>query len=69
MKFNYAKLLGRMRELNYTQETLAKAIGRNEGTLNAKLNNRANFTGAEIFSICEVLKIASKDIGSYFFAV
>ena len=69
MKFNYAKLLGRMREFNYTQETLAKAIGKNEGTLNAKLNNKSNFTTAEIVSICKALDIASKDIGAYFFAV
>ena len=69
MKFNYAKLLGRMRELNYTQESLAKAIGKNEGTLNAKLNNKSNFTTAEIVSICKVLDIAIKDIGAYFFAV
>ena len=69
MKFNYAKLLGRMREFNYTQESLAKAIGKNEGTVNAKLNNKSNFTTAEIVSICKVLNITSKDIGAYFFVV
>lgn len=66
--FDYSKLLGRMRELGYTQEKLAKAIGVNESTLNAKLNNKGYFNNHLIDKICEVLNISKMDIGSYFYA-
>lgn len=69
MKFNYAKLLGRIRECGFTQATLAKAIGINKGTLSAKLNNQNYFLTSEIVAICKALNIAFKDIPLYFFAV
>ena len=65
--FNYSKLLGRMRELGYTQEKLARAIGINESTLNAKLNNKGYFSNELIDKICEVLDISIAEIGSYFY--
>ena len=65
--FNYSKLLGRMRELGYTQEKLAKAIGLNESTLNAKLNNKGYFNNNLIDKICEVLNISKGDIVPYFY--
>mgnify|MGYP002519668063 CR=1 FL=1 len=67
MSFNYSKLLGKMRECNYTQEKLANAINMNKGTLNQKLNNKANFTQPEMDSICELLNIPADEIGTYFF--
>ena len=69
MIFNYSKLLGRMRECGFTQESLAAAIRKTKGTLNAKLNNQFNFTQSEIIAICNVLKIAHKDIPQYFFVI
>ena len=66
--FNYSKLLGRMRELGYTQEKLARAIGINESTLNAKLNNKGYFNNELIDKICEVLDISIVEIGSHFYA-
>ena len=68
MKYNYSKLLGRLKEKNLTQAELANAIGKNEGTLNAKLNNKFGFTTKEIDGICEVLEIPNDEIGKYFFA-
>ena len=67
MRFNYSKLLGKMRENGFTQEKLAKAIGINESTLNTKLNNKAYFTSKEICSICGILGIANDEIGNYFY--
>lgn len=67
MKFKHYKLLGKMRECGFTQETLANAIGINPGTLNNKLNSKAYFTAKEIDKICEVLSIPNKEIGLYFF--
>ena len=69
MKFNYAKLLGKIRECGFTQATLAKAIGISKSTLSAKLNNLNWFTTSEIIAICDALNIAHKDIPLYFFAV
>ena len=67
VKYDYSKLLGRMREYHYTQETLAKAIGINESTLNSKLNNKSYFRPTEIDRICELLDISNVEIGAFFY--
>ena len=67
MAFDYSKLLGRIREYGFTQETLAKHIGIAKSSMCLKLNNKANFTHPEVFLICEALKIAISEIGVYFF--
>lgn len=69
MKFNYSKLLGKMRECGFTQEQLAKAICINKATLSAKLNNRFSFSQEEILAICKLLNIAVGEIGDYFYAI
>lgn len=69
MKYNYSKLLGRIKECGFTQETLANAIGMNKSTLSAKLNGRYPFTAKDIDAICKVLNISNEEIGDYFFAV
>ena len=68
VKFNHSKLLGRMREYGFTQQTLAKAIGINESTLNAKLNSKGYFSTLEIDKIRALLNIADEEIGAYFYA-
>ena len=68
MAYNYSKLLGRIKELDFTQATLAEAIGKDGSTVNAKLNNKGEFKAGEIDSICRVLDIPSEKIGEYFFA-
>ena len=67
MKYNYSKLLGRLKEYNLTQGKLAEKIEINEGTLSLKLNNKNAFTSEEIDRICEVLDIPNDEIGKYFF--
>lgn len=69
MVFDYSKLLGRIRECGFTQESLAKHIGVAESSMCLKLNNKANFRNIEIFLICEALNIASSEIGVYFFTL
>lgn len=69
MKFNYSKLLGRMKECGFTQAQLADAIGINKSTLSQKLNNLFDFNGSEMIAICRVLHIPVIQIGEYFFAV
>ena len=67
MSFNYSKLLGRIKEYGYTQETLAKKIVMAAPTINQKLNNKAPFKQKDIREICDVLEIPCCEIGDYFF--
>ena len=68
MKYNYSKLLGRIKEYGYTHERLAGAIGINKGTMSTKINGKFDFTAPEMDAICELLDIPNEEIGKYFFA-
>lgn len=68
-KFNYAALMGLIREKGHTQESLAKATRISLSQLNGKLNGRYPFKQTDIQSISDVLDISPEDIGRYFFAV
>ena len=67
-KYNYSKLLGRMKERGITQEQLAIELGKDKTTLCSKLNNRFQFKADEMDAICRVLDISNDEIGAYFFA-
>ena len=69
MVFDYSKLLGRIKEKGFTQETLAKRIEITPGVMSMKLNNQSPFKQKEMFSICESLDISISEIGEYFFAI
>ena len=47
-QYDYRKLIGRMKELGYTQASLAKRLGISECSLNFSLNNKRNFKQDEI---------------------
>ncbi|MBQ8396659.1 MAG: DUF739 family protein [Clostridia bacterium] len=66
-EYNYAKLLGRMREKGVTQEEVASKMGRNAATFSRKLNNMGYFTQSEISCLCDFLQIPDNEIGNYFF--
>lgn len=68
MEFDYSKLLGKIKEKGFTQESLAKYIGITAGVMSVKLNNQSPFKQKEIFIICEALDISIIEIGEYFFA-
>jgi transcriptional regulator with XRE-family HTH domain len=67
MPYDFSRLLGRIKEYGYTQESLAKAIGKDKSTLCSKLNNKGEFKTAEMDAICKLLDISNDEIGSYFF--
>ena len=69
MEFDYSKLLGRIRELGYTQKTLAAVVKMSVSQLNQCLKNKANFKHAKILEICNVLDIQSSEIGVYFYTL
>ena len=64
---DYSKLLGRMREMRMTQESLARAIGISRQHLNNKLGGHSPFKQKDIKRICELLEIPLEDVGVYFF--
>ena len=65
--YDYSKLLGRMREKGYTQESLAHEAGISPATLNAKLCNKSDFKQSDIKNICTILSIPYVEIPAYFF--
>lgn len=67
MGYNYAPLLGRIKECGFSQAKLAEAIGINVCTLSGKFNGKSSFTQKDIDSICKVLDISNTEIGKYFF--
>lgn len=66
-EMDYGKLSGRIRECGYTQKRLALEIGTSEGQFSQKMQGNYPFKQSEIERICDVLRIESADIGSYFF--
>lgn len=66
-RYNYGKLLGRMREKRMTQTCLAKKVGISETSMNFSLNNKRDFKQEEILSVCEQLEIPLSRIPEYFF--
>lgn len=69
VKFDYSKLLGRIKEYGFTQESIAPEIGMSVSTLSFKLNNKAFFTQREIRKFCDLLEIETAEIGLYFFTL
>lgn len=66
--YNYQKLFGKMRELDITQNALAKAIGVSEVTLNKKLQNKSEFKQSEMLKTLKALnEQGAGKIEEYFF--
>ena len=66
-EMDYSKLIGRAAELGYSKKALAEKIGLSESHFCQKINGHYSFKQKEIREICEVLEIASDEIGLYFF--
>lgn len=66
-KYDYSKLLGKMKEKHITQEQMAKNIGIAESTINQKLKCRTQFSQDEMRDILESLDVPLDDIVLYFF--
>lgn len=67
MDYNYSKLKGKIRERYNTQEAFASALGIGTSTLNLKLNNRAEWTQAEMSNALRLLGESLEHVDSYFF--
>lgn len=67
MRFNYAKLKGRIKEKYGTQEDFAKAMGLTPTTFSFKINGKAKWKQDEIIKAVELLEISQDEIVEYFF--
>ena len=67
MRFDYSKLLGRLRELGISQEEFAFEIGMSPSTLSLKLNGNGFFKQDAIGKARIVLGLDKSEIGAYFF--
>ena len=64
---SYSKLKGRIVEKFGTQAAFAAAMGWREALLSAKLNNKSQWTFAEVMKACELLEIPLEEAHLYFF--
>ena len=67
MRFNYAKLKGRIKEKYGKQEDFAKAIGLTPTTFSFKINGKAKWKQDEIVKAAKLLEISQDEIVEYFF--
>ena len=66
-KYDYSKVLGKMKEMGYTQESFANNLGISACSLNLSLNNKRDFKQDELIRACHLLHIPINDISDYFF--
>lgn len=64
---DYSSLRGDIRKFFSTQAEFAEALGISECALSKKLNNRSEWTGAEMQKACELLNSGPEKIREYFF--
>lgn len=69
MKFDYSKLIGRIKEKYNRRKDFAKLIPLSENSLSKKLNNKVPFTSNEIYRIVNILEIDMQEIYLYFYTV
>ena len=64
---SYTKLRGRIIEKYGSQSSFATAMGWREALLSAKLNNKSEWSFAEVMKACEMLAIPLSEAHLYFF--
>lgn len=65
--FDYAKLLGKIKEVFNSQAAFAKAIGLSESALSQRLTNKVDFSQEEILRSVSLLGINRGQVAEYFF--
>lgn len=69
IKFDYSKLLGKVKENGLTLAEFAKKIGISSTTISLVLSSGAFLRQPTIIKACIVLGIDKKEIPSYFFTL
>lgn len=68
IKYDYSKLLGRIRELHLTQAKVAAYANMSGTAFRSKLNSDTYFTVPQMEAIMEILHLPFSEIEAYFFA-
>lgn len=69
IKFDYSKLIGKIKENFNNREDFAKLIPISLNSLSKKLNNKVPFTSVEIFNIMKILNIDFNEVSVYFYTI
>ena len=64
----YAKLKGRIREVYGTDAAFAQAMGISRAAMSMRLNNKSQWSVADVRLAIKLLDIPETEIGTYFFA-
>ena len=64
---SFSKLRGKIKEVFYTNENFAKAMGMDLSSLSAKLNKKSPFKREELEKACQLLGIPIEEVYRYFF--
>ena len=67
LKFDYSRLLGKIKEKCGTQNEFARQMRMSRTSLSKRLNNLIDFTADEMLRACKILDISDADIPLYFF--
>ena len=67
MDYDYSKLNGKIREVYGTQRAFAEDMGIAPVTMSLKLNNKSEWTQAEMELAMELLTIPRTKVKEYFF--
>lgn len=65
---SYAKLKGRIREVYGTDAAFAQAMGISRAAMSMRLNNKCQWSVADVRQAIKLLDIPETEIGIYFFA-
>ena len=66
-KYDYSRLLSRIKECFGKQASFAAAMGISERSISLKLNNIRAWTQPEMMKCCEILMFDAAEIPLYFF--
>lgn len=67
--FDYSNLLGKIKAVFKTQEAFGEAMGLSLTSVNQRLNNKIDWSPAEMVKACELLNIDLDDVADYFFTL
>lgn len=67
--YDYSKLIERINKKYGTITKFCEAMNCRVSTMSMRLNNHADWPQGEIYKAKELLRISSKDIGTFFYTV
>lgn len=66
MTKRYSYLMGRLRQLEMTQEDLARKLGVSQGAVSSRFNGRVPWTDREMYEILDICQAQPEELHLYF---